>query len=122
MTGYSTPSPLSCGLRLCCPRCGAGNIFSSFLKVKPRCLECNLNLAEQDSGDGPATFGIFILGFIFSPLVLWYEFSFNPPAWHHFVIWPILLAGAGYWILPRIKSAMIALEYKNHILAGQHEE
>lgn len=122
MTYYPNVSAIACALRRCCPRCGQGNIFGSFLKVKPRCAECDLNLAEQDSGDGPATFGIFILGFLFAPLVLWYEFAFNPSPWQHFLIWPVLLLVAGYWILPAIKAMMIALEYKNHILAGQNNE
>ncbi len=122
MAEYVAPSPIYCGLRQCCPKCGGDNIFSSFLKVKSRCGACGLNLAEQDSGDGPATFGIFILGFVVAPLTLWVEFAFSPPPALHFILWPVVLALSGYWLLPRIKAMMIALEYKNKILAGGHAE
>ena len=40
-----------------------------------------------DAGDGPAVFGILIVGAIVAALALWVEFTFSPPYWVHAVLW-----------------------------------
>jgi len=60
-------SPLAAALGCKCPRCGRGALFKGFLTVADRCTACDLDLSEVDSGDGPAVFLIFILGFTVVP-------------------------------------------------------
>ena len=40
-----------------------------------------------DAGDGPAVFGILIVGAIVGGLALYVEFTFSPPYWVHAVLW-----------------------------------
>ncbi len=43
-----------------------------------------------DTGDGPAVFAIFILGFLVLGLALYVEFTYEPPVWVHVVLWGAL--------------------------------
>ena len=36
------------GLRKRCPRCGGGDLFASFTRLKPRCPTCNLRFERED--------------------------------------------------------------------------
>ncbi|WP_419903611.1 DUF983 domain-containing protein [Kiloniella sp.] len=78
-------SPVKAGLLCKCPRCGKGNVFQGLLKVRDQCPECGFDLAKSDSGDGPAVFIVFILGFIVVPMAIWFELSLEPPIWVHLV-------------------------------------
>lgn len=104
-----------------CPRCGEGKLFQSYLKVRPVCDACGLNLSQQDSGDGPAVFVMFIVGFLIIPLALWMELALSPPFWLQMLIWPAAIIGSSLALLQPLKAAMIALEYKNKLLAGNSD-
>ena len=110
---YSWQSPLATGLAAKCPRCGRGKLFTGLLTVRQTCERCGLNFAEVDSGDGPAVFLIFVLGAILVPLVLWVEFSFEPPFWIHVIIWTPLIAIGTIGLLRPMKAFMIAIQYKH---------
>jgi uncharacterized protein (DUF983 family) len=113
-SGY-TPrrSALATGLACRCPRCGRGALYSGFLTVAERCGECGLDLRKADSGDGPAVFVIFILGFLVVPLALWVEAQFAPPMWLHVVLWPPLILGGSLGLLRPMKGVLIALQYRH---------
>ena len=106
-------SPFATGLRLRCPRCGQGKLFEGFLTVVERCAVCGLALRAHDTGDGPAVFIIFILGFIAVPLALWVEFRLEPPFWVHVLIWPVVLLGGSLGLLRPLKAAMVAQQYRH---------
>ncbi len=106
-------SPLKTGLAQRCPRCGQGKLFKGFLTVVDRCSVCGLELQAHDSGDGPAVFIIFILGFIVVPLALWVEFRFEPPFWVHLLIWPVVLLGGTLGLLRPLKAIMVAQQYRH---------
>ena len=104
-------SPISAGLGCKCPRCGRGPLFDGYLKVVARCSACGADLGKADSGDGPAVFIIFILGFLVVPLALLVEASFAPPMWVHMAIWPVVILGGALALLRPLKGLMIALQY-----------
>ena len=104
-------SPVSAGLACKCPRCGRGALFDGYLTVAERCAECGLDLRKADSGDGPAVFIIFILGFLIVPLALLFEAIAAPPLWLHMVIWPPLVLIGALALLRPMKGLMIALQY-----------
>ena len=60
------------GLRCRCPACGAGRLFTSYLKVAPECPECGEALRHQRADDGPAYVTILLVchlaGFALHPL------------------------------------------------------
>lgn len=109
---YPPVSPYAAGLACRCPRCGRGKLFAGLLAVAPRCAECGLDLARHDSGDGPAVFVIFILGFVFVGLALFVEARFAPPLWVHVLLWvPGILVGSLLLLRP-FKATLIALQYR----------
>jgi uncharacterized protein (DUF983 family) len=110
-------SPWRAGLLCRCPRCGQGPLFAGVLTVAPLCAVCGLDLAAQDSGDGPAVFVILVLGAIVVGLALAVELIFAPPLWVHMVLWPPLILVGAVALLRPFKATLIAYQY-GHRLAG----
>lgn len=110
---YPPLSPFSTGLACRCPRCGRGALFDGFLHVREACPECGLDLKNEDSGDGPAVFIIFVLGAVVVPLALWLEAALEPPLWVHAVLWSIVVIGGTMALLRPFKAVMIALQFKH---------
>ena len=108
---YPKVSPVSAGLGCKCPRCGRGKLFDGYLTVAEACGQCGLDLRKADSGDGPAVFIIFILGFLVVPLALFVEARFEPPYWFHATLWPIVILGGALGLLRPLKGLLIALQY-----------
>lgn len=106
-------SPIAIGLKCRCPRCGEGRLYEGFLTVAERCNVCGLDLQKADSGDGPAVFIIFILGFIVVPLALLLESAVAPPLWLHLVIWPPVIVGGALALLRPAKGILIALQFRH---------
>ncbi len=111
---FTEISPLRAGLACRCPACGEGALFKGFLSVGDRCAVCGLDLAAEDSGDGPAVFIVLILGFVIVALALVVEVNFEPPLWVHALIWPPLILGGALLLLRPFKATMIALQYRHH--------
>lgn len=104
-------SPISAGLACRCPRCGRGKLFAGFLTVAERCESCGLDLRKADSGDGPAVFIIFIMGFLVVPLALLLELQVSPPYWVHVAIWPAVIMIGSLLLLRPFKGVLIALQF-----------
>lgn len=115
MNAYTGPSPssFSAGLRCKCPRCGKGRLFAGFLNVAPRCTVCDLDLAGQDSGDGPAVFIILILGCLAVGLGIWVEVRFEPALWVTLAVVMTFTIAVGLLMLRPFKATLIALQYKH---------
>ena len=103
---------LGFGLRGRCPRCGRGPLFDGFLTIRERCTVCGLGLGGNDAGDGPAVFGIFILGFGVVGLAGFVEYLFSPPLWLHVVVWTPVIAAGGLLLLRPLKGLMVAIQYR----------
>jgi uncharacterized protein (DUF983 family) len=106
-------SAIATGLACKCPRCSQGRLFAGFLTVAERCAACGLDFKKADSGDGPAVFIIFILGFLVVPAAFWVEFRFEPPMWLHLTIWPPVILGGALGLLRPMKGVLIALQYRH---------
>ncbi len=107
------PSPYVAGLKARCPRCGQGPLFRSGLVLREKCERCGLSYAFADSGDGPAVFAIFILGFVVLGGALWVEFRLGPPVWVHVLLWGLLTPLLALLLLRLLKATLIALQYKH---------
>lgn len=122
MAYYPPVSPYAAGFGGKCPRCGQGALYEGFLKLRPGCAVCGLDYAKADSGDGPAVFVIFIVGFVAVALAFVARFVWYAP------IGLALLISGGFAIvailllLRPLKATMIALQYANKAAEGRLEE
>lgn len=112
-------SPLTAGLTCCCPRCGKGKLFVNMLSLRERCDQCGLDYGFIDTGDGPAVFAIFILGFLCLGGALIAEFKFGVPWWMHVLLWGILTPVFAVFLLRFLKATLIALQFKNKAEEGR---
>jgi uncharacterized protein (DUF983 family) len=112
-------SPLFSALLARCPRCGKGPLFKNVLELRPRCSNCGLDYHFIDTGDGPAVFAIFILGFLVLGLALYVEFTYEPPVWVHAVLWGVLTPLIALVLLRFLKAGLIALQFKHKAEEGR---
>lgn len=106
------------GLKGKCPRCGQGRLFSSFLTTADKCERCDLDFAFIDSGDGPAVFVIFIVGFLAVVGVLMTVVMFMPPIWLNMMIWMPLTLFLCLTFLRPLKGLLIAQQYQRKAAEG----
>ena len=67
--------------------CGVGRLFAGYLKLRPSCENCGLDLAFADSGDGPAVFIILIVGAVIIGAAAAVEGLFHPAPFVHLLLW-----------------------------------
>ncbi len=95
-----------------CPRCGQGKLYKGLLKVVDTCAACGLSFAGHEQGDGPAYFGILIVGTLAGIGAAVTEVVFSPPFWLHALIWVPFIFGAAIFSLRVGKAALIAVQYR----------
>ena len=110
-----SPSLAQAGIRCLCPRCGRGRLYAGFLKVRPRCESCGLDLGFANESEGPAVFIIFIVGFIVVAAAAIGEVLFHPHPLVHLALWIPLTVVLSLALLRPLKATMIALHYR-HVL------
>jgi uncharacterized protein (DUF983 family) len=94
-----------------CPSCGKGALYGRFLKVVDRCAVCGEELHLHRADDAPPYFTMLITGHIVVAGVLMVEMAFAPPLWVHAVLWLPLLILLSLVLLPRIKGALVGLQW-----------
>ena len=99
------------GWRQKCPRCGAGKLFSSYLKVRESCDFCSQDFTHQRADDAPSWLTIIVVGHLIAPLLLTTYQVVDLPVWAHAVIWPTLAMVGIILLLPRIKGGIIAFQW-----------
>jgi uncharacterized protein (DUF983 family) len=115
----STQNPFVTGLRCRCPRCGRGKLFVGFLTPAPSCTVCGLDYAFANSGDGPAVFIIFVVGFIVVGLAATVEAIAHPPPFVHLILWIPAVIILSLALLRPFKATMIALQFRHDAAEGQ---
>lgn len=119
VTRNAEVSPLTAGLLCRCPRCGKGPLFKQVLNMRDVCTHCGLDYKFVDTGDGPAVFAIFILGFLCVGGALIAEFKFGVAPWMHVVLWGFLTPLLAVFLLRFLKATLIALQFKNKAEEGR---
>ncbi|GJM01883.1 MAG: hypothetical protein DHS20C08_03840 [Rhodomicrobium sp.] len=117
-------SALTRGAQQKCPSCGEGKLFDKYLKVVPNCQQCGEELHHHRADDAPPYFTIFIIGHILVPLMMWVEIAYKPALWIHSILWLPLTLALCYWTLPRVKGALIGLQWamRMHGFNPEHDE
>ena len=78
-----------------CPRCRRGKLFAGLLTLSNQCSDCGLSFAGQEKGDGPAFFGILIIGTLAAIGAAIVEIKFAPSFWLHAALWiPFIIVGS----------------------------
>jgi uncharacterized protein (DUF983 family) len=99
------------GLKQTCPACGKGALFGKYLKVVDACPDCGEALHHHRADDAQPYFTILIVGHIIGGGVLWLENTFAPATWVHAVIWIPATLIMSLLLLPRVKGALIGLQW-----------
>ena len=99
------------GLRGRCPNCGRGKMFRAFLKVVDNCPVCGEELYHHRADDAPAYFTIVIVGHLIVGGILALHKALAPPEWVQLAIWMPLTLVSCLWLLPRIKGALVGLQW-----------
>jgi uncharacterized protein (DUF983 family) len=94
-----------------CPACGEGKLYGKYLKVADSCPACGEELHHQRADDAPPYFTILIAGHFIVAGVMMVEDYFHPEYWLHIAIWFPLTIGLCLWILPRVKGALVGLQW-----------
>lgn len=96
-------------------------MFAGYLNISKSCDSCGLDLSFADSGDGPAVFIIFIVGFVVIMLALIVDTLFHPPVIVHLILWlPTTLALCLAMLRP-FKATMVALQFKHDAHEGHRQ-
>ena len=95
-----------------CPRCGKGTLYRGLLTVVDRCDACGLSFAGHEIGDGPAFFGILIIGGLTAILAAMVEIRYSPPFWLHAALWGPFIAVGSVMVLRWSKAAIITMQYR----------
>ncbi len=102
---------MSRGLCSRCPACGEGALFRGYVKQHQVCSHCGVDLFAYRADDAPAYFTILFVGHILVPAMLIVEFAYHPSTAIHLLLWLPLTALLSFALLPRIKGALIGLQW-----------
>lgn len=108
------------GMRLLCPHCGKGRLFSSFTTAVNACAVCGENMSAQQADDAPPYVVITIVGHILVAGALTLEKTLHPPLWVHFSLWIPLTILCGLLLLPPVKGAIIGFQWANRMHGFSH--
>jgi uncharacterized protein (DUF983 family) len=111
----SVASAVRRGAALKCPACARGPLFRAYLKASPTCTACGEELHHHRADDAPPYFTIVIVGHIVVAGALALERALSPASWMHFVLWIPLTLALSLLMLPRIKGALIGLQWANRM-------
>ncbi|MFK5998441.1 MAG: DUF983 domain-containing protein [Rhodobacterales bacterium] len=99
------------GWRRVCPNCGSGPMFEGYLAVRDSCPVCAEEFFHHRADDGPAYLNILITGHIVAPLMLITFEIFRPDPMVLSLIFILIFVTVALYLLPRIKGALIALQW-----------
>ncbi len=112
MSGHSFRDDLINGFKGKCPCCRRGKLFSSYLKATEKCDVCGEELHHHRADDLPAYFSILIVGHIVVLSAISFERHYHPSLWLHMLIWLPVTTILCLLILPPIKGAAIAIQWR----------
>ncbi|HEY7235173.1 MAG TPA: DUF983 domain-containing protein [Gemmatimonadaceae bacterium] len=106
--------PIAWAVRRRCPRCGARGVWSSFLRMRPHCPSCGL---ELDRGESDYFYGAYLLNFVAAELVAILAFvvglviTLPSPPWNFLMGITVALAViAPILLYPTTKALWLAVD------------
>ena len=98
-----------------CPACGEGAMMAGYLRVADACPHCGTALHHHRADDGPAYVTILIVGKAVMALYLAIYLAWAPPPLVMFALCGTLATALALWLLPRLKGAMVALQWSRRM-------
>lgn len=99
------------GMKLRCPHCGQGHLFTSYLKVADHCDVCGEEFFHHRADDFPPYIAIFITGHLIIGLMLEMEFHLQIEPWMYAVTLVPLALIIPLATLPSIKGAVVGMQW-----------
>ncbi len=99
------------GVRGRCPACGEGPVLSGYLTPRAACPSCAEDLSAQRTDDGPAYVTILFVSHLVLPLLLVAYMAWRPSPIALIIGFCALAATLSLLMLPRVKGAMIGLQW-----------
>lgn len=108
------------GFRRRCPHCRKGHIFDGYLRVRDACEVCGTEFFHHRADDAPPYFTILITGHFIVPLMAVFLAVTDWPAGLHLMIWLPLTLFMILALLPRVKGALISLQWALRMHGFEH--
>lgn len=99
------------GWRRRCPKCGSGPMLRGYLNVRANCPVCGEALHHHRADDGPAYLTILIVGHVMAPLLLIAFTKLRPDPMTLAAVFSVGTVALSLFLLPRLKGAMVALQW-----------
>ena len=110
------------GWRGLCPNCGSGPMLQGYLKVRDKCPNCGEVLHHHRADDGPAYLTILIVGHLMAPLILIAFTKLRPDPLMLAVVFSAGTVALSLFLLPRLKGAMVALQWAKRMHGFGHAD
>ena len=94
-----------------CLQCGQGRLFDGYLKVTDQCPVCRTAFHHHRADDGPAYLTILVVGHLMAPLLHFAFTRFRPDPLVLATIFTIGTVGLSLYFLPRLKGAIVGLQW-----------
>ena len=104
-------SAMARGFKQTCPRCGESHMYRAYLKPTESCAHCGLDLSDHRADDAPPYMTIVLVGHIVVPIALEVQRLMEPAMWLQFLVWSVISVAMTLWALPRVKGALIGLQW-----------
>ncbi len=99
------------GFNLRCPNCGHRHLLSGYITVAPNCRSCGEDFTPQRADDAPPYFTILIVAHLVVPPMVIVEKLWSPPIGLQLLFWLPLILGLTLWLLPKVKGAIVGLQW-----------
>ena len=99
------------GFQRRCPNCQSGALVEPYLNVVDHCAQCGEIYRYHRADTMPAFLTILIVAqLVLLPMLICIRL-WPTPVWPHFIIWPFAAVGLTLLLLPRVKGALVALQW-----------
>jgi uncharacterized protein (DUF983 family) len=99
------------GWRGRCPNCGEGRVLQGYLKLKPTCEHCGLELSKARADDGPAYLTILVVGHLMVAAMLEVFIVYRPEPWTMVAIFGAGTVALSLFLLPRFKGVFVGIQW-----------
>jgi uncharacterized protein (DUF983 family) len=87
-------------------------LFKGLLAFSDGCFACGADFRDEDAGDGPAVFVIFITGIFIVPMALAFHMLLDPPMVVTLLLWGTIIFVASLWLLRLMRGVMFAIAWQ----------